>query len=592
MEDRHHSWLWGIFLAAIVLVAYACTLNAGFIWDDDAHLTNNPCVIGPLGFHEIWTTSHAYYYPLVLTTFWFLHKFVGLNPLPYHLLNVLVHAGSAILLWRVLRELGVRGAWFGAALWALHPVMVESVAWITELKNTQSAFFYLLSILFFLKSDAEESDPRMRRWRYAISLLFFGMAIASKSSTVMLPIVLLLCLWWKRERIGLRDAVRLTPFVLVSLASSVWTIWEQKFHSGALGSEFNLAWPERFALAGRDLCFYLGKLFWPHPLIYLYPRWQPATGTLFWIAVFAFFIVAVVFLLIVRATRTRPIAFAGAYFVVSLFPVLGFFNVYFFRYSFVSDHFQYLAAIGPLALLGSAIAVGLSAFDLPSITRRFGYAAVLITLAAITFRQTLIYHNPETLWRNTIEKNPAAWLAHLNLGVLLKEKGDPDAAKAEYDQALQLNPNSYEALNVLGVWELQRGRVEEGISNLRTSLKLYPSYAFASFNLGNALLQQGKLDEAITSLQDAVRSDPDYADAHGNLAVALSRANRLEEAVPHYKEALQWKPNDSGVHYNFGIVLAQLGRNQEAAAQFKEALRLKPDYEDAKARLRGLGYSD
>src|ERR1051325_3284889 len=227
MDDRHRSWLYAFFLAAIVLAAYAPALSAGFIWDDDAHLTNNPCIIGPLGFNEIWTTSQAYYYPLVLTSFWFLHKFVGLNPLPYHLLNVLVHAGSGILLWRVLRELGVRGAWFGAALWALHPIMVESVAWITELKNTQSAFFYLLSILLFLMADGEQENQRIRSGRYLFSLLSFVMAIASKSSTVMLPVVLLLCLWWKRERIELRDGVRLAPFFLISAASSVWTIWEQ-----------------------------------------------------------------------------------------------------------------------------------------------------------------------------------------------------------------------------------------------------------------------------------------------------------------------------------------------------------------------------
>ena len=150
------DWFWALLLIAFVFIAYAQVFRADFIWDDESHLTQNPCVVGPLGLKEIWTTTQAVYYPLVLTTFWALHKFVGLNPLPYHALNVLLHAVSAILLWRVLRLLQVRGAWFGAALWALHPVMVQSVAWVTELKNTQSCVFYLLSILFFLKWEDQE----------------------------------------------------------------------------------------------------------------------------------------------------------------------------------------------------------------------------------------------------------------------------------------------------------------------------------------------------------------------------------------------------------------------------------------------------
>ena len=145
------DWFWALLLLALVFIAYTQVFWAGFIWDDESHLTQNPCVVGPLGLKEIWTTTQAVYYPLVLTTFWALHKFVGLNPLPYHALNVLLHAVSAILLWRVLRLLELRGAWLGAALWALHPVTVQSVAWVTELKNTQSCVFYLLSILFFLK---------------------------------------------------------------------------------------------------------------------------------------------------------------------------------------------------------------------------------------------------------------------------------------------------------------------------------------------------------------------------------------------------------------------------------------------------------
>jgi len=288
------DWLWALFLIAFVFIAYARVFNAGFIWDDESHLTRNPCIVGPLGLKEIWTSARAVYYPLVLTTFWTLHKFAGLSPWPYHLLNVLLHAGSAALLWQILRRLNVRGAWLGASLWALHPVMVQSVAWVTELKNTQSVFFYLLSIFCFLKSDKETADcaddtdsseqnssdeltkSPFRRlanspilW-FGLSLVFFILATLSKPSVVMLPVVLFLCIWWRtgllrqgyggQGRIRWRDVLALAPFVLISALASVWTIFEQKFHAGATGTEWAQTWPDRLIIAGRAIWFYLPKL--------------------------------------------------------------------------------------------------------------------------------------------------------------------------------------------------------------------------------------------------------------------------------------------------------------------------------------------
>src|SRR5262249_9837548 len=215
------------------------------------------------------TSTQAVYYPLVLTTFWVLHNVVGLNPVPYHLLNVLLHAASAILLWRLLRLLQVRGAWLGAALWALHPVMVQSVAWVTELKNTQSCLFYLLSIFFFLKWEAHEGSvsktPERRTGNrrsllaFALSLLFFLLATLSQPSVVMLPFVLALCLWWTRGKIRWHDALTLAPFALISALASAWTIWEQKFHARAVGPDWAQTFPERLIIAGRAIWFYLGK---------------------------------------------------------------------------------------------------------------------------------------------------------------------------------------------------------------------------------------------------------------------------------------------------------------------------------------------
>src|SRR6266568_5913679 len=483
------NWLWGLFLIALILIAYARVFNAGFIWDDESHLTQNPCVIGPLGLKEIWTSMRAVYYPLVLTSFWALHKFAGLTPWPYHLLNVVLHAGSALLLWRVLQQLNIRGAWLGATLWALHPVMVQSVAWVTELKNTQSCFFYLLSILCFLKwqkqprittrgSAAAEGDSakhakrresfrdRYRKsdlglslasfgvcggsccWQLALSLAFFILATLSKPSVVMLPVVLALCIWWRTRRIRWRDVAALAPFALISAVASVWTILEQKFHAGAIGAEWAQTWPERLIIAGRAIWFYLGKLIWPHPLIFIYPRWEINSSQLIAYLPLLAALTGLLALWLTRAKWSRSVFFAAAYYVVSLFPVLGFFSVFFFRYSFVSDHFQYLASMGPLALAGAGIVtavgrlgelrklsradtnalqfsgdriatIGLKSLFLPAIS-----GTLLFTLGFLTWRQAAVYHDLVTLYTATLARNPGCWMAHYNLGIVLRDQGE------------------------------------------------------------------------------------------------------------------------------------------------------------------------
>jgi len=324
VEARFVQWwvrlLGAIVLLLVVFLVYARVGAAGFIWDDESHLTQNPCIIGPLGLADIWTSASAVYYPLVLTTFWILHHFVGLNPLPYHILNVAFHAASALLLWRVLVQLRMRGAWLGAAIWALHPVLVQSVAWITEMKNTQSALFYLLAISCFLESR----DRKRNGIFYWLTIFFFVAAITSKPSTVMLPVVLALCLWWREGGIKQRDLRLLLPFVLVSLLGSGWTIWEQKFHSHAAGAEWVQTPLQRILVSADAIWFYLLKLIWPHPLIFIYPRWEVEPSRWFaWIPLAALLVVAAV-LFIKRNTALRPVAFAFAYFVITLFPVLDF----------------------------------------------------------------------------------------------------------------------------------------------------------------------------------------------------------------------------------------------------------------------------
>ena len=631
--SERRAWLWGLLLIAFVFIAYAPVFHAGFIWDDESHLTRNPCIVGPLGLKEIWTSTQAVYYPLVLTTFWVLHKFVGLNPLPYHILNVVMHAGSAVLLWRVLRQLGVRGAWLGAVLWALHPVMVQSVAWVTELKNTQSCLFYLLSIYCFLNWEKQSQIIQTRRVEvslmFGLSLLCFVLATLSKPSVVMLPAVLALCVWWRRRRIQWRDAVALAPFVAISALASAWTIWEQKFHARAVGPDWAQNWPERLIIAGRAIWFYLAKLFWPHPLIFIYPRWQlqPSQFTAYLPLLLA--LMGLIALWFLPGKAGRAVFFAGAYYVISLFPVLGFFSIYFFRYSFVSDHFQYLASMGPVALVAAA---GSEGFNRLAVSESLGRGVaflrlglctvVLLLLGILTWQQTAVYHDLINLYTTTLALNPGCWMAHYNLGIALRDRGETDQAITHYRQAIALrpgyaeahynlgrlladkgefndavdhyeaalamNPDDAEAHNNLGATFVQQGRIDDAIAHYQKALAIQPDYAEASCNLADALLSKADIDGAIIHYLTCVAALPNQPDAQYNLASALLRKGRIDEAIVHYEKVLDLLPENANAHVNLGTAFLAKDRVVDAITEYKEALRLAPENVAAQSNLAWL----
>lgn len=648
------NWFWALLLIAFVFIAYAQVFRAGFIWDDESHLTQNPSVVGPLGLKEVWTTARAVYYPLVLTTFWVMHKFFGLNPLPYHVLNISFHAASAVLLWYILRILRVHGAWLGAALWALHPVMVQSVAWITELKNTQSCLFYLLSILFFLNwknqaaaiSNAIGEGFGRRSVIFALSLLFFLLATLSKPSVVMLPVVLVLCVWWMGERIRLRDTLAFAPFALISLVASAWTIWEQKFHARAVGPDWTQTFPERLIIAGKAVWFYVGKLIWPHPLIFIYPRWNISSSTAVAYLPLLAVIAGLIALWFIRTTWARALFFAAAYYVISLFPVLGFFSVYFFRYSFVSDHFQYLASMGPLALAGAGIASLVGRFseapDPPvfqpdnvprSINTIAGSrwrliltgalcAILLVSLGSLTWRQTTDYHDLFTLYGATLRKNPDCWMAQYNLGIVFSEQGEPDQAiehyrqavalrpnyaeahynlarllvnvgqvndaVAHYEKAVAINPADAEAQNNLAVTLFGMGRVDDAIVHYGKALEIRPDYAEASCNLANALIAKGDLDGAIARFRACLAAIPYQEDAQYNLAGALLRKGRTDEAIIEYQKVLAMHPESADAHANLGSALLARKRIQDAMAEYTKALQISPENLPALSNLAWL----
>jgi protein O-mannosyl-transferase len=582
------DWFLALLLVVATVLAYQPVWHAGFIWDDDTHLTQNPCIVGPLGFKEIWTSSESYFFPLVLSSLWVQHALWGLNPLLYHLVNVAVHAACGVLLWRVLRHLNVRGAWLGAALWVLHPAMVQSVAWITELKNTQSCFFYLLAILFFLKwrKQGVSADGRRNTGCYLLALFCAILAILSKSSTVILPVVLGLCWWWMDGRWHWRNAKWLVPFLLVSILWSGWTIWEEKFHAGSRGSDWTHSMPERLIIAGKVVWFYLGKLAWPHPLVFVYPRWKMDTLE---VAAYLPTLTATAGLFVLWRYRNgwvRPFFFTLAYFVTSLLPVLGFFDWYFLRYTNVGDHYQYLASMGPITLVAVGIIKALDMIDegKPFLKPVF-CGALLALLGVLTWCQSAMYADIETLWRTTIARNPDCWMAYHNLGNILLKNGQKEAAVSLYQKTLKINPDYAEAHTSLGVTLVEDGRVEEAAAHFQRALEINPDYVQAHCDLGNILRREGKVNEAIAHYQKALKISPRSAEVHYNLGNALLQIGRVGEAISEYQKTLEINPTDASAHNNLGNAFLQTGRVEDAIAQYRKTLVIDPSQAEAHHNL-------
>ena len=490
----------GVLLCAFTFAVYLPALNGKVLWDDDRHINKMFELQSPGGLGRIWTEpgTTQQYYPLLESVFWLEYHFWGQSTRGYHVVNLLLHFFSALLLVCILRRLKIPGAWFAAAIFALHPVQVESVAWMTELKNTLSGLFFLSAVLVYLGYDQERNKKT-----YALALGLFFLGLISKSAIATLPVPLLAVCWWKRGRIDWqRDGVPLLPFFILGIASGLFTAWvEHTFviHPDGI-SEFSFSIVERCLIAGRAVWFYVGKIFWPADLIFIYPRWN-VNQTIWWQYLFpvAGLILAGVFWWLRNRSRAPLAAFI--YFTAMLFPALGFFNVYAFRYSFVADHFQYLACIGPIVLAAGAV----SGFGLLKGNRQVMLImAVLLMLGVLTWKQSGMYADAETLYRTILLKNPACWMAHTNLGAILADRGLTDEAMTHYRTALELNPRSDSALN----------------------------------NLANMLAKTGRADEAIIHFKKMLEKNPDSIDTLNNLAVAYMNKLQLADATALLQRAL------------------------------------------------------
>ncbi len=545
-------WPWAALLLALTVALYLPALRSGTAFDDDVFVFENPLIAAPDGLLKLWfSTEPPDYFPLTSSMLWLEWRLWSADPFGYHLVNVLLHAFGCVLLGRALGRLGVPGAWPAALLFAVHPVNVETVAWITQRKNTLSFVLLLLSFLAWMRFEDLEGQGRSQRRAWLASLGWFLLALLSKTSVVILPPALLLCAWWRRGRVTARDLLRTAPFFGLAVALGLVTVWYQTYSN--IGDEVvrSDGFPSRLALAGRAVWFYLGKAVRPLDLAAVYPRWVADVGLVATWLPLAALVVVFTALWVARRTRLgRPLLFALAFDVLALLPVLGFGDIYFMRYSLVADHWQHVALVAPVALaaagltrLGDSLALPANPWPL--------VAPLAAVLAVLSWRQQAAWRDDEALWTDTLAKNPSAWVAEYGLGHAL------DA----------------------------RGAVEEAVPHLQRALRLSPDHADAHFNLAHALVRLGRPEEALAHYGQVLRLQPAHADARNNLGVALHLLGRHEEAAACYEESLRLAPDDVPSRFNLGLAQQALGRDREAAAHFEQVLQRQPEHAQALARL-------
>ena len=558
----HGAWLWG--------------------WDDGLEITQNMDLRSSGGWWLPWIHPAGMdYFPLKSSLQWVEWHLWGDNALGYHLVNLCLHILSSLLVWRLLRMLGVRAAFVGGLLFAAHPVAVESVAWISEFKNTVSLPPLLLAAIAFVRYDR---DGRRASW--IASILWFVAALACKTSTVMLPAVLLLFAWWRRGTIGRRDLAAALPFFAAALAMGAATVWFQSTRSiGIAGTPETLG--GRLAQAGWSILSYVRMCLWPSGLEPIYPAaknfWPPILP---WAG-----IAAVLWIFWHWRGGWGRHAFLGAgWFLLNLVPVLGLIPMAYFRVSPRADHFLYVPLVGWVGLFAACLGP-----IMESCEKRIGRACLALGVAVVACAMAVsargyaaVYRDEKALWTYAVARNPGAWLARVNLGKVLYQEGRLAEAAAEFREAIRLQPDSPEAHADLGNCLEVEGLPEDARGEYAAALAINPGFAGARYDLGLSLLKSGGLEEALAQLRRTLEADPGHAAARNTLGLALAGLGRLPEAMEQYRLALGLDPKIPEAHLNLGNALFKLGRPQEAVAEYRLALSLEPGYS---AAHNNLGYA-
>jgi protein O-mannosyl-transferase len=590
-------------VAAIILAAvlpYLPALRGGFVWDDQPLITANPLLRTPSGLAEIWSGSRtADYFPVTNTVLWIEYHLFGDNPSGYHALNILLQAANALLLWRVLRRLQIPGAFLAGLIFAIHPIHAESVAWISELKNTLSMFFFLISALLFF--EIEDQRILNRSVAYSASLVAFLLALLSKTQVVFLPVALLLCAWWRNSPVDskrqgkdkqlrfLREIARTVPFFLIAIVFGLITIW---FQNRGIGEEEIILGPfaRRLTNAGMAIWWYARQVFAPVRLMAVYPQWRFGPPELAeWLPLIAI----IGALLLLWRRRSRGLLFAFAYFIVALLPVIGFVRMLYPRSgSLVADHLQYFADISLIALFSAGVA-GLWSTGGRQI--RIATASIIFVLLALMGRYTWaragVYRDEQTLWQDNFSKNPNTWQGHNRVGQLFFSQEKFAEALPHFERAVQLKPELADNYNLLGLVYCRLQRFEEGIAQYREGLQLKEEKASTAqsvdaatmrVNLGNALTLTGN------TFSELARAASDQGDMAAAQADAKESNARFTEAVEQYEKALAIEPEHPAIHRNLGILLSQMGRNEEAIVHLRKVLQLVPNEPAARETLDAI----
>lgn len=557
------EWWKAAALLVIAVIVYLPAIRGGFVWDDRVFITSNPQMHGPVT--DLWITAKPDYLPLTLTLYWIETALWGFNAPAFHLVNVLLHAAVGLAFWRLLKRLQVGGAYLAAVLFTLHPVAVESVAWIAETKNMLCLLLALISTHLFV--DAVESGKSSR---YGLALLAFVFAMCAKSAVIMLPVALLAILWWRAGTISTRQFLRILPFFAVSAIFAVVTI---HFQNKVIGAEtvplHGLA--ARSANAVKALCFYASKIAWPHPLTFFYPKWH-ARFDLLTIALSLFLVAMAAALWVLRNRWGRGPLAAALIFAVLLFPVLGFFNMAWMEFAPVADHYAYVAMPALLALVAAALA------RLQSTLRYVPVAAITVialALGALTFLQARNYTGEETLWRATIAHNPNAWAAYNGLGDVYSRRGESDRAIANFVRAADLNPRYAAVRNNLGAVYETSGKIDEAIEQYRQAVAINPELIEPQFNLGRLLLRRHRPADAEAPLRHAAELLPGSPDVHLQLGTALLEQNRAPEAAGEFSHAIRLAPARADAHLSLALALRAMGRSEQAFAEYQVGTRLQ-----------------
>ncbi|MFM8634178.1 MAG: tetratricopeptide repeat protein [Planctomycetia bacterium] len=558
--NLNHRRLRAILIqAALIVLAglwiYSPTYHGDWLWDDDVVLTNNPTVLsGSLaGLVKLWVNPDGLdYFPLSYSAFWLQAMVFGPQSTGYHVTSILLHIASGLLLWALLGKMKIPGAWVTAFAFTIHPVCVESVAWVAETKNTLSLALFLASCIFWVGQDDEVPGPKRERL-YLCSLAFFLLAMFAKTSVVAMPVLTLLYAWWKRGTVTMQDAVRAAPMFLISIVLGIITMQYQ--WGRAIGVEGVPVGgiDSRIATAGMAILFYLVTIVWPVHLLPIYPRWDVDPPKAWQFLPLILIGGAAWWLWKNRATPWgRNAILAFGFFLLMIAPVLGLVDISYMRITWVADHFLYLPMIGPLALFVAAAAVWLGKRNERERTVFAAMAAgLMVFLAANSYFYAINWMDEDHLWEHTLASNHEAWQAHNRLGVRKLNRNDLDGAYYHFRNSSRIRPDLGETKN----------------------------------NLGVVLSKKGRIDDAIKAYEEAAQASPQILGIHFNLADAYLQVGKLTEARDYFEKLLEAQPSNAVFLHKHAIALFKLGEKEKAIAELRRVLELDPNYADARRNL-------